>query len=151
MAFSPSMKSLNIMNPNNIQKRGNNMIKNIYFRNSTHLVLALFLCSSLIVVGCATDEGNVPIGTIAGALGGAAVGSLIGGGVTPVACALGGAALGGIAGNQLVDKPSQQRAQDQKYQRELDLERQKLQMQDDMKKKDEEYRLFEQWKKQQKQ
>lgn len=115
----------------------------------SQLGIALILCFSVVMIGCAVDEGNVPIGTIAGGLGGAAVGSLIGGGITPVACALGGAALGGIAGNQLIDKPSQQRAQDEKYQRELDLERQKLQMQQDMQKKDEEYRLFEQWKKQQ--
>ncbi len=114
----------------------------------THLSVALFLALSVIAVGCATDEGNVPIGTIAGALGGAAVGSLIGGGITPIACALGGAALGGIAGNQLIDKPSQERAKDRDYQRQLDLEQQKLQMKQDMQKKDEDYRLFEQWKKQ---
>jgi uncharacterized protein YcfJ len=132
-----------------LQKRGAVMNNKRISVRTTHFAFALVLCLCVTTVGCAIDEGDVPIGTIAGGLGGAAVGSLIGGGATPIACALGGAALGGIAGNQLIDKPSQERSKDRDYQRQLDLERQKLQMKEDMKKKDEDYRLFEQWKKQQ--
>ncbi len=117
------------------------------FYKLIHVTLAIFVCTSIMMTGCAIDEGNVPIGTIGGALGGAAVGSLIGGGVTPVACALGGAALGGILGNQVVDAPSQRKAQDEKFQRQLDYERQSQIQHAQIQKQLHEQDLFNQWKK----
>ena len=119
-------------------------------KKSFHILVCFmvvgFVGSSVILTGC-VDDGDVPIGTIAGGLGGAAVGSLIGGGSTTMATTLGGAALGGILGNQLVDKPAAKKRQEQKYQDQLDFERQSQIQHAQVAKQLKEQQLFDEWKK----
>lgn len=68
---------------------------------------AFALCAALLLSGCATDEQNKPvassesIGTVLGALGGALLGSQIGGGNGQVVAAIVGGAAGAWIGNRL--------------------------------------------------
>lgn len=129
------------------------------FKNPLSLGILVLTIASFTFTGCETDGmdgGGIPIGTIAGVLGGAAIGSTIGGGKTSTAAMLGGAALGGILGNQLIDKPAARRRAQRReaekgmeFQRRLDYERQSQIQNYEVSRELEERRLFEQWKQQQ--
>ncbi len=113
--------------------------------------LCLIAASMLLLAGCETDgTGSLGVGTAAGALGGAAIANVLGGGT---AAMLGGAALGGIAGNMTVDRSADRRrqreaeaARDRQVQRELEFERQRLIQEEQVRRELEEQRLFAQWK-----
>ncbi len=114
--------------------------------------LCLVAALMLLLAGCEADgqTGSLGIGTAAGALGGAAIANVLGGGT---AAMLGGAALGGIAGNMTVDRSADRRrqreaeaARDRQVQRELEFERQRLIQEEQVRRELEEQRLFAQWK-----
>jgi hypothetical protein len=95
---------------------------------------------------------NPALGTIGGAAAGGVLGSLIGGGKGRTAAIVGGALLGGAAGNQLVDRPVEERQQqqaeasrDREMQRRLDFERQSALQRDQVQREIEERRMFEEW------
>ncbi len=106
---------------------------------------------ALSLTGCQQGgTGPAGVGTVAGAAGGAGVGrALFGNSTTGM---LIGAAAGGIAGNALLDRPAEQRRQqeveasrDAAMQRQLDYERQRALQADEVQRQIEERRLFEQW------
>jgi outer membrane lipoprotein SlyB len=121
--------------------------------------------SKLIVVGlafalaaCETGGGGAApaspaLGTVGGAAAGGVLGSMVGGGRGRTAAIVGGALLGGAAGNQLVDRPVEERqlqqaeaSRDRDMQRRLDFERQSALQRDQVQREIEERRLFEEWK-----
>ncbi|MDH3771807.1 MAG: hypothetical protein OET79_12600, partial [Nitrospirota bacterium] len=117
--------------------------------------LCLTAASMLLVAGCAADgsTGSVGVGTGAGALGGAALANVLGGGT---AAMLGGAAVGGIAGNMMVDRPADvtrqqeaEAARDRDVQRQLEFERQSIIQEEQVRRDLEQQRLFEQWQREQ--
>lgn len=69
--------------------------------------VTIALCAALLLSGCVTDEQNKPvvsnesIGTVLGAIGGALLGSQIGGGNGQVVAAIVGGAAGAWIGNRL--------------------------------------------------
>ena len=69
--------------------------------------IAVALCGTMLLGGCVTDEQNKPIvsnesiGTVLGAIGGALLGSQIGGGNGQVVAAIVGGAAGAWIGNRL--------------------------------------------------
>jgi Na+/glutamate symporter len=106
---------------------------------------------ALTLAGCEHGgTGSAGVGTVAGAAGGAGVGrALFGNSTTGM---LIGAAAGGIAGNMALDRPAEQRrqqeaeaAQNSAMQRQLDFERQRALQADEVQREIEERRLFEQW------
>lgn len=114
--------------------------------------LCLTAASMLFMAGCAADgsTGSLGVGTGAGALGGAALANVLGGGT---AAMLGAAAVGGIAGNMMVDRPAgvrrQQEAEEahnRELQRKLDFDRQRILQEEQVRRDLEQQRLFEQWK-----
>jgi hypothetical protein len=95
---------------------------------------------------------NPALGTVGGAAAGGVLGSMIGSGKGRTAAIVGGALLGGAAGNQLVDRPVEDRqrqqaeaSRDRDMQRRLDFERQSALQQDQVRREIEERRLFEEW------
>jgi Na+/glutamate symporter len=116
------------------------------------LAAALLVGSAVLTLaGCATDgTGSAGVGTVAGAAGGAGVGrALFGNSTTGM---LVGAAAGGIAGNMALDRPAEQRrqqeaeaSQDAAMRRQLDFERQRALQADEVQREIEERRLFDQW------
>jgi Na+/glutamate symporter len=106
---------------------------------------------ALTLAGCEHGgTGSAGVGTVAGAAGGAGVGrAQFGNSTTGM---LIGAAAGGIAGNMALDRPAEQRrqqeaeaAQNSAMQRQLDFERQRALQADEVQREIEERRLFEQW------
>jgi Na+/glutamate symporter len=118
----------------------------------TGIRVALLVGSmALTLAGCEHGgTGSAGVGTVAGAAGGAGVGrALFGNSTTGM---LIGAAAGGIAGNMALDRPAEQRrqqeaeaAQNSAMQRQLDFERQRALQADEVQREIEERRLFEQW------
>jgi hypothetical protein len=106
---------------------------------------------ALSVAGCQQGgTGSAGVGTAAGAAAGAGVGRALFGNST-AAMLIGGAA-GGIAGNMALDRPAEQRRQqeveasrDAAMRRQLDYERQRALQADEVQREIEERRLFEQW------
>lgn len=107
--------------------------------------------AALTLAGCEHGgTGSAGVGTVAGAAGGAGLGrALFGNSTTGM---LVGAAAGGIAGNMALDRPAEQRrqqeagaAQDAAMRRQLDFERQRALQEDEVQREIEERRLFEQW------
>jgi hypothetical protein len=95
------------------------------------------------------------LGTLGGAAAGGALGSLVGSGSGRTAAIVGGALLGGIAGNQLVDRPVEQRqiaeheaARDREMQRRLDFDRMSALQQEQVQREIREQRLYEEWRSQ---
>jgi outer membrane lipoprotein SlyB len=112
------------------------------------LAFALAACET----GGESGPASPAMGTIGGAAAGGVLGSLIGGGKGRTAAIVGGALLGGAAGNQLVDRPVEERQQqqaeasrDREMQRRLDFERQSALQRDQVQREIEERRLFEEW------
>ena len=112
------------------------------------------LLASLAVAGCESGSGGPGIGTAAGATAGAGAGRAIFGGST--SAMLIGGAVGGLAGNMTVDRANEDRAwqrqqatQDAAMQRQLDFERQRALQQDQLRRDNEQQRLFEEWQRQQ--
>jgi len=112
------------------------------------------LLASLAVAGCESGSGGPGIGTAAGAAAGAGAGRAIFGGST--SAMLIGGAVGGLAGNMTVDRANEDRAwqrqqatQDAAMQRQLDFERQRALQQDQLRRDNEQQRLFEEWQRQQ--
>jgi hypothetical protein len=111
----------------------------------------LVASAALTLAGCEHGgTGSAGVGTVAGAAGGAGVGrALFGNSTTGM---LIGAAAGGIAGNLALDRPAEQRrqqeaeaAKDAAMRRQLDFERQRALQADEVQREIEERRLFEQW------
>jgi len=110
------------------------------------------------LAGCEQPGGGPAqpaLGTLGGAAAGGALGSLVGSGSGRTAAIVGGALLGGIAGNQLVDRPVEQRqiadreaARDRELQRRLDFERMSALQQEQVQREIREQRLFEEWRSQ---
>ncbi len=107
----------------------------------------------LSVAACESGSGG-GVGTLGGAALGAGVGRAAFGNNT--GAMLIGGAVGGLAGNQMVDRPNQDRQQqrvessrDASMQRQLDFERQRTLQQNDVQRQIEEERLFEEWRRQQ--
>ena len=99
-------------------------------------------------------EARQGIGTAAGAAAGAGAGRAIFGNST--SAMLIGGAVGGLAGNMTVDRQNEERAfqrnqaqQDAAMQRQLDFERQRALQQEQIRRQNEEQRLFEEWQRQQ--
>ena len=114
-------------------------------------IAVLLGSAALMLAGCEHGgTGSAGVGTVAGAAGGAGVGrALFGNSTTGM---LVGAAAGGIAGNALLDRPAEQRrqqeaeaSQDAAMRRQLDFERQRALQADEVQREIEERRLFEQW------
>lgn len=106
---------------------------------------------ALTLAGCEQGgTGQAGVGTVAGAAGGAGVGrALFGNSTTGM---LIGAAAGGIAGNMVLDRPAEQRrqqeaeaAKDAAARRQLEFERQRALQEEEVRREIEERRLFEQW------
>jgi hypothetical protein len=118
---------------------------------------ALIVSLALVVAACESGgSGGGPaspaLGTLGGAAAGGALGSMVGSGRGRTAAIVGGALLGGAAGNQLVDRPVEERqrqqaeaSRDREMQRRLDFERQSALQQDQVQREIEERRLFEEW------
>ncbi len=107
---------------------------------------------ALPLAGCQQGggTGSAGVGTVAGAAGGAGLGRVLFGNSTTGM--LIGAAAGGIAGNMALDRPAEQRRQqeveasrDAAMRRQLDYERQRALQADEVQRQIEERRLFEQW------
>ena len=120
-------------------------------RTAAALLLAGFAFG---VAGCETGSGGPGIGTAAGAAAGAGAGRAIFGNST--SAMLIGGAVGGLAGNMTVDRQNEERAfqrnqaqQDAAMQRQLDFERQRALQQEQIRRQNEEQRLFEEWQRQQ--
>lgn len=116
--------------------------------------MGALLLASLAVAGCESGSGGPGIGTAAGAAAGAGAGRAIFGGST--SAMLIGGAVGGLAGNMTVDRANEDRAwqrqqatQDAAMQRQLDFERQRALQQDQLRRDNEQQRLFEEWQRQQ--
>ena len=113
-------------------------------------IAVLLASAAMMLAGCEHGTGSTGIGTVAGAAGGAGVGrALFGNSTTGM---LVGAAAGGIAGNMALDRPAEQRrqqeaaaSQDAAMRRQLDFERQRALQADEVQREIEERRLFEQW------
>lgn len=118
----------------------------------------LFALAALALAGCETQTSNVAqpgLGTIGGAAAGGVLGSMVGSGSGRTAAIVGGAVLGGIAGNQLVDRPVEQRqaqereaSRDRAMQRQLEYERMSALQQEQVRREIEEQRQFEEWRSQ---
>jgi Na+/glutamate symporter len=115
--------------------------------------VVLVASAALTLAGCehgGGGTGSAGVGTVAGAAGGAGVGrALFGNSTTGM---LIGAAAGGLAGNMALDRPAEQRQQqeaeasrDAAMRRQLDYERQRALQADEVQRQIEERRLFEQW------
>jgi hypothetical protein len=92
------------------------------------------------------------LGTLGGAAAGGVLGSMVGSGRGRTAAIVGGALLGGVAGNQVVDRPVEERqrqeaeaSRDREMQRRLDFERQSALQNDQVQREIEERRLFDEW------
>jgi hypothetical protein len=115
-------------------------------------VAVLVGSAALTLAGCehGGGTGSAGVGTVAGAAGGAGVGrALFGNSTTGM---LIGAAAGGLAGNMALDRPAEQRQQqeveasrDAAMRRQLEYERQRALQADEVQRQIEERRLFEQW------
>lgn len=123
--------------------------------------LGLGLAGALIAValaGCEQQGGGAAqprLGTLGGAAAGGALGSLVGSGSGRTAAIVGGSILGGIAGNQLVDRPVEQRqlaereaSRDREMQRRLDYERMSALQQEQVRREIREQQLYEEWRSQ---
>jgi hypothetical protein len=118
---------------------------------------AMILPLVVLVGACESGGGGAApaspaLGTVGGAAAGGVLGSMIGSGKGRTAAIVGGAILGGVAGNQLVDRPVEERqrqqaeaSRDREMQRRLDFERQSALQQDQVRREIEERRLFEEW------
>jgi Putative peptidoglycan binding domain/Glycine zipper 2TM domain len=123
---------------------------------------ALLVSVALVVSACESGAGGgggggaaparPALGTVGGAAAGGVLGSMVGSGRGRTAAIVGGAVLGGVAGNQLVDRPVEERerqqaeaSRDRDMQRRLDFERQSALQQDQVQREIEERRLFEEW------
>jgi len=116
---------------------------------------AMIVSLALIVAACESggaEPASPALGTLGGAAAGGVLGSLVGGGRGRTAAIVGGAVLGGAAGNQIVDRPVDERqrqqveaSRDRDMQRRLDFERQRTLQQDQVQREIEERRLFEEW------
>ncbi|HYN38005.1 MAG TPA: glycine zipper domain-containing protein [Rhodospirillales bacterium] len=109
---------------------------------------------AITLAACESGSGGPGIGTVAGAAAGAGAGRAIFGGST--SAMLIGGAVGGLAGNMTVDRANEDRqfqrgeaSQDAAMQRQLDFERQRALQQEDLRRQQEERRLFEEWQRQQ--
>jgi glycine zipper 2TM protein len=122
-------------------------------RTRARMAAAMLLGSAaLMLAGCehGGGTGSAGVGTVAGAVGGAGLGrALFGNSTTGM---LIGAAAGGLAGNAVLDRPAEQRRQqeaeaslDAAKRRQLDYERQRALQADEVQRQIEERRLFEQW------
>ena len=117
-------------------------------RPATALLATL---AAVALVGCETGgTGSAGVGTAPGAAAGAGAGRLLFGNSTTGM--LIGAAAGGLAGNMALDRPAEQRRQQQveasrdaAMQRQLDYERQRAIPNYEVERELEERRLFEQW------
>jgi Na+/glutamate symporter len=106
---------------------------------------------ALCVAGCQQGgTGSAGVGTVAGAAAGVGASRLLFGNST-TGMLIGGAA-GGLAGNMALDRPAEQRRQqeveasrDAAMRRQLDYERQRALQADEVERQIEERRLFEQW------
>jgi Na+/glutamate symporter len=115
-------------------------------------VAVLVGSAALTLVACehGGGTGSAGVGTVAGAAGGAGLGrALFGNSTTGM---LIGAAAGGLAGNMALDRPAEQRQQqeveasrDAAMRRQLEYERQRALQADEVQRQIEERRLFEQW------
>ncbi|MBL8668567.1 MAG: hypothetical protein JNM48_14005 [Rhodospirillales bacterium] len=112
------------------------------------------LIVSLAIAGCESGSGGPGIGTVGGAAAGAGAGRAIFGGST--SAMLIGGAVGGMAGNMTVDRANEDRAwqrqqatQDANMQRQLDFERQRALQQEQLRRDNEQQRLFQEWQQQQ--
>jgi len=117
----------------------------------------LIVSLAFVVAACEAGGGgggpaSPALGTLGGAAAGGALGSMVGSGRGRTAAIVGGALLGGAAGNQLVDRPVEERqrqqaeaSRDREMQRRLDFERQSALQQDQVQREIEERRLFEEW------
>ncbi len=112
------------------------------------------LIASLAIAGCESGSGGPGIGTVGGAAAGAGAGRAIFGGST--SAMLIGGAVGGMAGNMTVDRANEDRAwqrqqatQDANMQRQLDFERQRALQQEQIRRDNEQQRLFQDWQQQQ--
>jgi Putative peptidoglycan binding domain/Glycine zipper 2TM domain len=115
------------------------------------------VCLALATSACESGGGGggpaaPALGTIGGAAAGGVLGSLVGSGSGRTAAIVGGAVLGGVAGNQLVDRPVEERqvqqaeaSRDRAMQRQLDFDRQSALQRDQVQREIEERRLFEEW------
>jgi hypothetical protein len=122
-------------------------------RARAKLAAAVLVGSAAIsLVGCQQGggTGSVGVGTAAGAAAGAGASRLLFGNSTTAM--LPGAAAGGLAGNVALDRPAEQRQQqeveasrDAAMRRQLDYERQRALQADEVQRQIEERRLFEQW------
>ena len=119
----------------------------------TKVVVAVLVGSAALpLAGCQQGggTGSAGVGTVAGAAAGAGVGRALFGNST-TGMLIGGAA-GGLAGNMALDRPAEQRRQqevetsrDAAMRRQLEYERQRTLQADEVQRQIEERRLFEQW------
>ncbi|MFO1112382.1 MAG: hypothetical protein U1E35_00370 [Rhodospirillales bacterium] len=123
-------------------------------RLSLSATAGALLFAGLAIAGCESGSGGPGIGTAAGAAAGAGAGRAIFGGST--SAMLIGGAVGGLAGNMTVDRANEDRAwqrqqatQDANMQRQLDFERQRALQQEQLRRDNEQQRLFEEWQRQQ--
>lgn len=121
-------------------------------RFSLSATAGVLLLAGLAIAGCESGSGG--IGTAAGAAAGAGAGRAIFGGST--SAMLIGGAVGGMAGNMTVDRANEDRAwqrqqatQDANMQRQLDFERQRALQQEQLRRDNEQQRLFNEWQQQQ--
>lgn len=123
-------------------------------RFSLSATAGALLLAGIAIAGCESGSGGPGIGTAAGAAAGAGAGRAIFGGST--SAMLIGGAVGGLAGNMTVDRANEDRAwqrqqatQDANMQRQLDFERQRALQQEQLRRDNEQQRLFEEWQRQQ--
>ena len=119
----------------------------IWVRGRTAALAGL---TALSLTACEAGSGGPGIGTAGGAAVGAGAGRMLFGNSTTGM--LIGAGVGGIAGNMALDRPAEQRRQqeaeasrDREMQRQLDFERQRMLQEEETRRQIEEQRLFDEW------